>query len=215
MSRTTKNITEEEKKEAKKLARKKYVLKNKTKVAKQIKDWKENNKEKVSEFYKNYELTDSQKKAKNQYKKIWYEANKEKAINYYSEYRRNRKLIDEIFKLKGNIRSLVSNAFKKYKFRKSSKTADILGCSYEEFKQHIESKFEPWMNWGNHGKYNGELNFGWDIDHIIPLSSVITESDVIQLNHYTNLQPLCSKVNRDVKRNKNRIINGLLIWDTI
>ena len=46
-----------------------------------------------------------------------------------------------------------------------------------------------------------ELNFGWDIDHITPLSSVITESDVIQLNYYTNLQLLCSKVNRDVKRN--------------
>jgi Mg2+/Co2+ transporter CorB len=44
MSRPTKNITEEQKKEAKRLARKKYVLKNKTKVAKQISDWKENNK---------------------------------------------------------------------------------------------------------------------------------------------------------------------------
>ena len=202
MSRPTKNITEEQKKEAKRLARKKYVLKNKIKVAKQIKDWKENNKEKVSKFYENYKLTDSQKKAKNQYKKIWYKANKEKVINYYSEYRRNRKLIDEIFKLKGNIRSLISNSFKKYKFSKSSKTADILGCSYDEFKNHLESKFEIWMTWDNHGKYNGEFNHGWDIDHIIPLSSVITESDVIQLNHYTNLQPLCSKVNRDVKRNK-------------
>jgi hypothetical protein len=60
MSRPTKNITEEQKKEAKRLARKKYVLKNKTKVAKQISDWKENNKEKVSDFYKNYELTNLQ-----------------------------------------------------------------------------------------------------------------------------------------------------------
>jgi hypothetical protein len=25
------------------------------------------------------------------------------------------------------------------------------------------------MNWGNYGKYNGEINYGWDIDHIIPL----------------------------------------------
>jgi hypothetical protein len=202
MSRPIKNITEEQKKEAKRLARKKYVLNNKIKVAKQISNWKENNKEKVSDFYKNYELTDLQKKAKNQYKKIWYEANKEKVIKDYSEYRRNRKLIDEIFKLKGNIRSLISNSFKKYKFRKSSKTAEILGCSFEEFKNHLESKFESWMSWDNHGKYNGTESFGWDIDHIIPLSSVITESDVIKLNHYTNLQPLCSKINRDVKRNK-------------
>jgi len=27
-------------------------------------------------------------------------------------------------------------------------------------------------------------------------------SDVIKLNHYTNLQPLCSFVNRNIKRDK-------------
>jgi len=37
MSRPTKNITEEQKKEAKRLARKKYVLKNKTKVNRDVK----------------------------------------------------------------------------------------------------------------------------------------------------------------------------------
>lgn len=56
------------------------------------------------------------------------------------------------------------------------------------------------MNWDNYGKYNGTINFGWDIDHIIPLCNAKTEEDVIRLNHYTNLQPLCSKVNRDIKR---------------
>ena len=57
------------------------------------------------------------------------------------------------------------------------------------------------MNWGNKGLYNGKLNYGWDIDHRIPLSLAKTEEDVIRLNHYTNLQPLCSKINRDIKRN--------------
>ncbi len=75
-----------------------------------------------------------------------------------------------------------------------------MGCSFEELKQHLESKFEPWMNWDNRGLYNGELNYGWDIDHVIPLSSVSEESDIIKLNHYTNLQPLCSKINRDIKK---------------
>jgi hypothetical protein len=57
------------------------------------------------------------------------------------------------------------------------------------------------MTWDNHGLYNGTEGFGWDIDHIIPLSSAINETDIIKLNHYFNLQPLCSKINRDVKRN--------------
>ena len=69
-------------------------------------------------------------------------------------------------------------------------------------KLYLESKFEPWMNWENRGLYNGEFNHGWDIDHIIPISSAETEEDLIKLNHYTNLQPLCSKVNRNIKKNK-------------
>ena len=58
------------------------------------------------------------------------------------------------------------------------------------------------MNWENKGLYNGTFNFGWDIDHIIPLSSASCKEDIIRLNHYTNLQPLCSKINREIKRNK-------------
>lgn len=58
------------------------------------------------------------------------------------------------------------------------------------------------MTWENHGKYNGELNYGWDIDHKIPLSSAKTEDEIYKLNHFSNLQPLCSKINRDIKFNK-------------
>ena len=56
------------------------------------------------------------------------------------------------------------------------------------------------MTWKNKGLYNGEFNYGWDIDHIIPLSSAENYEDLVKLNHYSNLRPLCSKVNRDIKR---------------
>jgi len=63
------------------------------------------------------------------------------------------------------------------------------------------------MNWDNQGLYSkNRFNIGWDLDHIIPISSAKTEEDVIRLNHYTNFQPLCSKINRDIKRRK--IIDG-------
>lgn len=90
------------------------------------------------------------------------------------------------------------------KFLKSKKlsTSEILGCSFEYFKSYIESRFEPWMTWDNRGLFNGERNYGWDIDHIIPLSSAKNEDDIIKLNNYTNLQPLCSYLNRYVKRDK-------------
>mgnify|MGYP000907082163 FL=1 len=76
------------------------------------------------------------------------------------------------------------------------------GCTFEEFKLYMESKFEPWMNWDNHGLYNGELNYGWDIDHIIPISSATSQQEILKLNHYTNLQPLCSYTNRYIKKDK-------------
>jgi len=79
-------------------------------------------------------------------------------------------------------------------------TLEILVCSFDEFKIYLESKFEDWMTCENRVLYNGELNYGWDIDHIIPLSSAKTEYDIVKLNHFSNLQPLCSYTNRYIKK---------------
>jgi hypothetical protein len=37
------------------------------------------------------------------------------------------------------------------------------------------------MNWDNYGKYNGKINHGWNIDHIVPVSSANTEDEVLKL----------------------------------
>lgn len=113
---------------------------------------------------------------------------------------------DTLFKLKRNIMCSITTSFSRNGYNKKSRTSEILGCSFDEFKLYIESKFEPWMSWDNRGLYNGTLNYGWDIDHIIPHSSAKDENELIKLNHYSNLQPLCSKVNRDIK--KDFILNG-------
>jgi hypothetical protein len=97
---------------------------------------------------------------------------------------------------------MLGTYFRNGGFTKKTRTYEILGCSFEEFKSHLESKFELWMNWENRGLYNGEVNYGWDLDHIIPISSAETEEDIIKLNHYTNLRPLCSYVNRVIKKDK-------------
>jgi len=67
-------------------------------------------------------------------------------------------------------------------FTKKSRSYEILGCSFDYFKNHIESKFTDGMTWENRSK--------WHIDHIIPISSAKTEAEILKLNHYTNLQPL-------------------------
>ena len=187
---------------------------------------KEKNRERTSQRWKEaYYKDKSKKKEKNkiyydknkikvkQNSKDYYEQNKEKKLSYQKEYQKNNKekrniylcekrKNDELFRLKTNVRNLILNSFYNMGYQKNSKTEDILGCSFEEFKSYLESKFEEWMDWNNRGLYNGEMNYGWDIDHIIPLSEATTIDELMKLSHYTNLQPLCSKINRDIKRNQ-------------
>lgn len=160
------------------LSKKKYYQKNKEKSLEANKKWKEKNPERNKEL-----------------KQKWYLKNKYKR----AEEIKKRKQVDPLFKLKISISTRIRSGIKSRGFVKNFKTKEILGCTYEEFKKYIESKFAHWMNWDNYGKYNGELNCGWDLDHIIPLVSATTEEEVIKLNHYTNFQPLCSKINRDIK----------------
>ena len=162
----------------------KIPIDNKTKIAARKKAYREANKERYKEYYKKYR-----------------EINKERLSKAKNDWAKNERATNPLYKLKINTRTLVGQSIRKKGYTKNSKTQAILGCSFEDFKQHLESKFEPWMTWNNYGLYNGELNYGWDIDHVIPNSSGITEDEIIQLNHYTNLQPLCSKINRDIKRN--------------
>lgn len=116
-----------------------------------------------------------------------------------------KRMEDPLYKLKVSFSRRLNKLLKRVECNRSTNKPyylDKLGCSFEEFKVYLESKFEDWMTWENYGKYNGELNYGWDIDHIVPLSKAITENDIYDLSHYMNLQPLCSRINRDIKKNK-------------
>jgi len=160
------------------------------------KRWRDANKEKISEYRKQY-YTANKDKTKT-YNKEYHKENVDKRI----EYVKIRKQNDPLFKLKERLRSSISYSLKRKGFTKKNRTHEILGCTFEEFKTYIEIKWEPWMSWNNYGKYNGQPNYGWDIDHIKPMASALNENDIIFLNHYKNLQPLCSYINRDVKKDK-------------
>ncbi len=125
---------------------------------------------------------------------------KEYNKNYFPEYVKNRMKVDELFKFTNNIRNLIRKSFKRRGLVKNTKTQQILGCSFIEFKEYIEQQFEPWMNWNNYGLYNGTEKYGWDIDHIIAIKNGNSIDDIIKLNHYTNLRPLCSYYNRCIKK---------------
>lgn len=186
-----------------------YKNQCKTCISQYNKTYGEINKVILREKKKQYE--EKNKNIIRKKKKIYSEKNKDKKRLYDLIYtvknkpkrnkrEKHKRENDNLYRLKGNVRTLIGGYIRKRGFSKKSKTSEILGCSFEEFKIHIESQFEDWMTWDNYGKYNGSENYGWDIDHIIPLVFAITENDVIKLNHFTNLQPLCSKINRDIKR---------------
>ena len=119
------------------------------------------------------------------------------------EWERNRRKTDPLFKLRTNLRKNIGRSLKREGFKKICKTMTILGTDYKTFKEYLEGLWEPWMSWDNYGLYKKDtFNYGWDIDHIIPTCTAKTKEELYKLNHYTNLKPLCSKVNRDIKKNK-------------
>ena len=141
------------------------------------------------------------KKIESEYAKEYSRNNRLELNEYRREYDKKRIKVDVVYKLTKSIRSLIFISIKGRGYTKNSKTYTILGCSFEDFKLYIESKFENWMNWSNQGKYTGNYFETWQLDHIIPMSSAKNETEVIKLNHYTNFQPICSKINNE-KSNK-------------
>jgi len=160
---------------------------------------KEKKKEINAKYYK------ENKHIYTEYNKKYNKKNKNAINENRKKYIANKRKTNALFRTKDNLRAQIRNILYRKLILKDSTTEKILGCTYEEFMLHLESKFESWMTWDNQGNpKDGVLkpNKSWDIDHIIPLSTAITKEEVYELCNYTNLQPLCSYNNRYIKRDK-------------
>ena len=142
---------------------KKYYETNKIKIlSRERKLYNENNENKERKLKRNYNYSIKNKEKRN--------------IRF-----KKRKSEDKLFALTNKIRSAIHSSFRRSTFKKNSKISQILQCSFEEFKTHIEKQFESWMTWDNHGLYN--INkLTWQLDHIIPTSSAKTEDELIKSN---------------------------------
>ena len=193
---------------------KKYSFENSEKLSEYKKKYYEENSEKLSDYKKKYyeencdKLKEKSKKYREKNKehikeksKKYREKNKEKINERNKKYTKNRQKVDLVFKLSKRIRSMISTSISKSGYKKESKTFEILGCSFDDFKVYIELKFESWMNWYNYGTYTGKYSDTWQLDHIIPISSSGTIEDIYKLNHFSNLQPLCSRMNLEKSNN--------------
>lgn len=162
-------------------------------TAKQHADWYKRNCEKEKarvrkfnaehkEVRKLYRARTFERRSK--YMKKWRAKNKKHVLQYKNTYESARKKTDIGYRMLCNIRNRIRDAMKNDS--KTSPTKVLLGCTIQELKQHLQSKFTDKMNWDNYGRK------GWHIDHILPCASFDLSKPEEQKKcfHYTNLQPL-------------------------
>jgi hypothetical protein len=139
---------------------------------------------------------DKNRKKRNEYRSNYYQKNREKILEQNKKQneinkinRKKRYNENPLFKLKHILSCRLRDTLKFKGLEKNKTHNNVIGCTPEFLKEHIEKQFKEGMNWDNYGFY------GWHIDHIIPLSSAKTEEEIYKLCHHTNLQPLWAKEN--------------------
>jgi hypothetical protein len=122
------------------------------------------------------------KKTHRKRQKAWRAENKDKVRINKRGWKRRRRARDPIFRLKESLYARLRLAL--HGKCKSASTMELLGCSIEDLKRHLESKFQKGMTWDNYGE--------WHIDHIRPCADfdLSIPSQQRECFHYKNLQPL-------------------------
>jgi len=174
--------------EAGKKFREKNKDKNREYQKNWAKNWRKNNPDKVKET----NSSDKNKIRQAKYRKKHREELRKRSL----EYNKRKIETDPNARMKWLLRSRVNSAIKKQCGTKAYKTIELIGCTIQEVRDHLERQFTPEMNWENHGSY-------WEIDHIKPVSlfDLTKPEEQKKCFHYTNLQPLKWLENR-IKSNR-------------
>lgn len=187
---------------------------------KECKKYYQQNSNRNKEYRKEYSKKYYQQnyKARRDYDKKYKDRNKEYHLNYAKEYRiknieiikekekiynnlnkdkinkksRDKYLKDLNFKLVKILRARINYSVNK--IYKNNSSLKYLGCSLEEYKQHLEKQFDENMTWENYGIY-------WEVDHIYPISKfdLTIEDNIFKAFHFSNTQPLTISENRSKK----------------
>ena len=129
-----------------------------------------------------------------QWKKEHVEQQKEYGRKYYLEHKKERnnrnnkrRKKDIQYKLKCYLRTRINLSLKNN--FKSATTEELLGCSIQKLKRHLERQFTEGMSWNNYGK--------WHRDEIIPCAKfdLRKPSEQRKCFNWRNMQPLWAKDN--------------------
>ena len=148
-----------------------YYLKNKDKIKKRTAAWRKNNAERCRILDRNWKIRN----------RVKLRAMASQRIKSYSK--------DLNFVVKKNLRIRMHRALRG--IIKVGRTKELLGCSIEDFRRYIETKFITGMTWENYGCV-------WEIDHIMPCAIYDLSRPEHQRScfHFSNLQPLFKSDNR-------------------
>ena len=187
-----------------KACEKAYYEANKERISERGKKYYQENREAHLEQKKKYHQANRQAVLERN-RKYWY-ANKERLLERNKKYREeNREAIREQRK---NYRKL-KHQDPRLKFKQSLSVRTVMAFSakgwsnplsldevvggFESAFLHIESRLRSGMTWDNYGS--------WELDHIVPLGSAEDDIHLIELCHFSNIQPLWASENR-AKNNK-------------
>jgi hypothetical protein len=94
-------------------------------------------------------------------------------------------------KISTKCRIRIYDALKDRNVKKTSRSSDLVGCTWKELYMHLESKFAEGMSWENYGVD------GWHIDHIIPCAAydLTLEEEQRKCFNFKNLQPMWERDN--------------------
>lgn len=136
---------------------------------------------------------------------LYYQNNKEKKKEYNKKNREKIRIWkrknnkwrwqnDKLYRWRRMYRCRIYLYLFGHRYTKNSNTYKMICKTQEEFRDYLTSLFNENMSWENYGSY-------WEIDHIVPLKTGTTESEIWDLCHYSNLRPLEKERNRCNKFN--------------
>jgi len=174
----------------------KYYAENKKSFADKNRNYREKNKESIADCKRKYNAENKEAVADS--KRKYRIENKENMAGYFRNYQKQRRSENPKFAMIHRISSRMRLALSAKGLTKTTKTMQALGCTSDQFQNHIELQFSKGMNWANRDK--------WHLDHIVPISSAETEEDVIRLSHYLNLRPLWAEENLSKSNKQTHLI---------
>lgn len=165
-----------------------YYLQNRVVTIERAKQWVKNNPSKRREILLRF--ADRNRAKERERARRRHRENPQRSLDRLKKWQRKARLERPQFVVKTRLRCRLRAAFQRGYGKKIGSTIELIGCSWDELKRHIESKFTDGMSW----KRIKEI----DIDHIQPCASFDLTNPEQQRAcfHYFNLQPLWKSDNR-------------------